>query len=52
VRKAIAILWPSFLCAGLGTIFLFALLDLGFFFLWGLGAGSSWLTSLLTYESR
>jgi len=27
VRKALAVLWPSFLFAGLGTIFLFALLD-------------------------
>ena len=27
MRKALAILWPSFLFAGLGTVFLFALLD-------------------------
>ena len=27
MRKALAILWPSFLFAGLGTLLLFALLD-------------------------
>jgi hypothetical protein len=71
VKRALVILWPSFLFAGLGTIFLFAMLDpvdlffvgplelgrmagytLGFFFFWALAAGSSWLTSVLTGETR
>jgi hypothetical protein len=66
VKKAIGILWPSFLFGGLGTVFLFTALDpvdlffvgpfelgrkagytVGFFFLWALAAGSSWLTSFL-----
>jgi len=66
MRKAIAILWPSFLFGGLGTVLLFSLLDpvdlffvgplelgrkagytFGFFFLWALAAGSSWLTCFL-----
>lgn len=70
MRKAIAILWPSFLFGALGTILLFSALDpvdlgfvgplefgrksgytIGFFFFWAVGAGSSWLTTVL-YASR
>lgn len=58
MKKAIWILWPSFIVGGVGTVLLFTLVDpleplevgrhagytLGFFFLWALGAGSSALT--------
>lgn len=66
MRKALAILWPSFMAGVVGTVALFMTLDpvdlafvgplelgrksgytIAFFFFWGLGAVSSWLTWLL-----
>lgn len=60
MKKAMVILWPSFVFGGLGTVLLFALVDPaefevgrkaaytgGFFFLWAVAAGSSWLTCFL-----
>lgn len=66
MRKALAILWPSFVFAAIGTVLLFAVLDpvelrfvgplelgrragytLGFFFLWAIAAGASWLSCFL-----
>jgi hypothetical protein len=63
MRKAIAILWPSFLFGGLGAVLFFGLhdpvdlsfvgpLEFGRFFLfWGIAAGSSWLTCLLQHRT-
>lgn len=66
MKKAMAILWPSFVFAVIGTAALFSALDpvdlffvgplelgrkagyaFGFFFLWAVAAGSSWLTWFL-----
>jgi hypothetical protein len=61
MKKAIWILWPSFVAGGVATILFFTALDpedfgfatrmgtytLGFFFFWALGAGSSAFTCFL-----
>jgi hypothetical protein len=69
MKRAIWILWPSFIFGVAGTVLFFSLLDpvdlrfvgplelgpkagytIGFFFFWGLAAGSSWLTWLLEHR--
>jgi hypothetical protein len=60
VKKAIWILWPSFLVAGVAEVLLFTLVDpgelgvgravaytVGFFLLWGFAAASSAFTCFL-----
>lgn len=60
MKKAIWILWPSFIVGGVATVLVFTALDpadfelsrkaaytAGFFFFWALGAGSSALTCFL-----
>ncbi len=61
MKRAIWILWPSFVTGGVATILFFTAVDpdelgfvsrmggytLGFFFFWALGAGSSAFTCFL-----
>lgn len=60
MKRAIRILWPSFIAGGLATILVFTALDphdlgfsrmgaytAGFFFFWAMAAGSSAFTCFL-----